>query len=338
MPLSVHGLANKAQGLAMLQHVSATGEPVPFPNHADTMFLDGLRPKDVPVGKVLVPKEDSSSLRTWDIDKAAPAYQLQTLFLEGAREKEPIPGAQAKTSYPPLRRPISLSLTTADIEGAQSSARGFRTNRSLDPLTPRYVLPSFKEKPVTPPGVWMHEGQPWETSSLALKDEPLRRFLERDYARHPLEVRDIEGALPNSSGRLSSFTPRDMRSKIIESAGGRILHAKNSYTPRENNPMNPVYAVPVQTTHPLRAGEGASRLAPREVGHIHGATPRVLHKDNGEPQLSLIRADIPGALPQRYKGAMPFSIYDPPHVTPHTRFDGLDCSDIEGAQTGTRIR
>jgi len=71
---------------------------------------------------------------------------------------------------------------------------------------------------------------------------------------------------------------------------------------------------------------------------VEGASPQVLHRSNGEPQASLIRSDIPGAMPQKYKGGIPYNIYDPPEVTPHSRHLGLDCSDIEGAQPGTRRR
>mmetsp|Transcript_92582 Transcript_92582/g.224716 ORF Transcript_92582/g.224716 Transcript_92582/m.224716 type:complete len:81 (-) Transcript_92582:74-316(-) len=75
---------------------------------------------------------------------------------------------------------------------------------------------------------------------------------------------------------------------------------------------------------------------PREAGAVEGSAPRVLHRGNGEPQTSLIRSDIPGAMPQQYKGGIPFGIYDPPEVTPYARHLGLDCSDIAGAQPGTR--
>jgi len=82
--------------------------------------------------------------------------------------------------------------------------------------------------------------------------------------------------------------------------------------------------------------EGETAANPRLHGRIPGCTPRQLHKDNGEPQASLIRGDIGGAVSQRYKGCMPFSIYDPPEITPYSGHMQLDCSDIDGTQTGTR--
>eukprot|EP00439_Symbiodinium_sp_Y106_P073003 s1605_g13.t1 len=94
--------------------------------------------------------------------------------------------------------------------------------------------------------------------------------------------------------------------------------------------------VHTRTTHPFYRETEGNPLAPSQVGPVSGSTPRVLHRDNGEPQASLIRADIPGAVPQRYKGHVPINIYDTHTVTPFSRFTGLSCSDIEGAQTGTR--
>merc|ERR1712232_598115 len=136
------------------------------------------------------------------------------------------------------------------------------------------------------------------------------------------------------------FTPRDTMRMNIEQAGPRTLSKMNAAlatTPRGTNPLEPVYKLCTKTTHPLRQGEdGGSALNPRHVGRVDGSTPRVLHRDNGEPQASLIRRDIGGAVPQRYKGVMPFSIYDPPEVTPIAKHLGLDCSDIEAAQPGSR--
>merc|ERR1719324_1331479 len=69
------------------------------------------------------------------------------------------------------------------------------------------------------------------------------------------------------------------------------------------------------------------------VGPVAGSKPRKLQWDNGEPQFSLLREDIAGAAPQRWVGAVPFNIYDPPEVKPAISFH--DPHDIPGAQVGT---
>jgi len=69
------------------------------------------------------------------------------------------------------------------------------------------------------------------------------------------------------------------------------------------------------------------------IGPVAGSKPRKLQWDNGEPQFSLLREDIAGAAPQRWVGAVPFNIYDPPQVKPAISFH--DPHDIPGAQVGT---
>jgi len=61
--------------------------------------------------------------------------------------------------------------------------------------------------------------------------------------------------------------------------------------------------------------------------------PRQLHRDNGEPQLSLVKDDIVGCLPQRWVGSVPRSIYDSEDIRPPISFH--DPGDIKGAQVGT---
>ncbi|CAE7035917.1 KIF6 [Symbiodinium sp. CCMP2456] len=112
-----------------------------------------------------------------------------------------------------------------------------------------------------------------------------------------------------------------------------------SSAPRTEEELAALYravGVHTRTTHPFYRETEGNPLAPSQVGLVSGSTPRVLHRDNGEPQASLIRADIPGAVPQRYKGHVPINIYDTHTVTPFSPYTGLVCSDIEGAQTGTR--
>jgi len=327
--LIAHGMANPETS-NLLHH----NEEPPFPMRGDSMSLDSVRPKDVPRGPVRYPKEDSQALRTHDIERAQPTYAYKSLYTTGPPQKDPVPGAAARTHYPELKgRPLDLSLTTSDIPGAQPNVNRFRTNRVVDPLTPRYPLPSHRELPPEVPGVRMHEGRMRNT--LDFKGEWKSRKPERNYSRDPNEHRDIEYSQPSARCRSQRPSTRD-HDKTVERAGERILSSKHVATPRTTCPLDPVYDVHARSTHPYLQSESPSRLMPSQAGPVEGAASRVLHRDNGEPQTSLIRADIPGALPQKYKGGIPFSIYDPPEVTPYSGHLGLDCSDIAGAQTGTR--
>jgi len=335
MSLLSLGKANPEQGLTMLWHPADDGKPIPDPRHRDSMHLDNVRPKDVPRGTIRCQKDESQALRSADIEGATPAFKTRTLHLTGRVEQDPVPGSVAKTYYPEVTKNQDMSLFREDIDGAVPQATGFRTNRSLNPLNPRYNLPSYNPHPQTPPSQRMHEGLPRET--MQFKGERTPRILERNYARNPADSRDIEGTQSGTQSlKLKIQTPRDPF-KTIEQSGRRILSTK-CVTPRsERHPSEPAYNMHLQTTHPFLASENDPYYAPRNTGSILGSTPAVRHRDNGEPQASLIRSDIAGAVPQRYKGAMPFNLYDSHEVTPSIgRHLGLDCKDIEGAQTGTR--
>jgi hypothetical protein len=297
------------------------------------MYLNVLRPKDVPLGPVRFVKDEMQSLRTHDITGAKPTYKAASLFPDGKPEKEEPAGSRPKFHFPELRRVVDMPLTTSDIEKAQPCSAQFKTGRVCNPLTPRYDLPSYKEKPATPPSQRFHDGEARDT--LKFKGEWKSRVPERDYARNPNESRDVEFSQPNVRKRMQGLTPRESL-RTVEQAGQRIISSKYCNTPRDTNPIDPAYTVDTRTTHPFRQSEGETLSAPREHGRVPGCTSRQLHRDNGEPQASLIRGDIAGAVSQRYKGGMPFNIYDPPEVTPYSAYGQLDCSDIEGTQTGSR--
>jgi len=328
------GGTGEGQDLTMLHDASGlAGEA--FPERKDTMYLNVMRPKDVPVGSVRFLKDDLQSLRTHDIKGAQVTNKLSHLYVDGKPEKVDPPGSRPRRLFPEMRRIVDMPLTTCDIEGAQPNKTQFKSSRHCNPLAPSYDLPSFRERPVTPPKASVHEGTPRDT--LTFKGEWKSRVPERDYARNPNESRDVEYSQPNVRSRMRGLTPRESL-RTVERAGERIISTKYCSTPRDTNPIDPVYTVDTRTTHPFRRSEAESLHAPREHGRIPGCTSRQLHRDNGEPQASLIRSDIAGAVSQRYKGGMPFSIYDPPEVTPYAAHSQLDCSDIEGTQTGTRKR
>lgn len=304
------------------------------PDRGETMYLNVMRPKDVPMGPVRYLRDDSLSLRTHDIKGAQVTSKTRSLFLSGKPEKEEPVGSKPKQHFSARGRGLAdNSLRTWDIEKAQPNAAEFKTSRQCCPLEPVYDLPSFRERPITPPKPRIHEGEARDT--MRFKGEWKPRIPDRDYSRNPNETRDIEFSQPNVRMRMKGLTPRETM-RTVEKAGERIISSKYCSTPRDTNPIDPVYTVDTRTTHPFRQSEGATLHAPREHGRIPGCTSRQLHRDNGEPQASLIRSDIAGAVSQRYKGCMPYSIYDPPEITPFSGHMQLDCSDIEGTQTGTR--
>jgi len=112
--------------------------------------------------------------------------------------------------------------------------------------------------------------------------------------------------------------------------------------PRCTNPLDPVYKVSTTLTTSLHtkwteeAGNSGIQLHAADDGihgQVLGSKPRKLQWDNGEPQLSLVREDIAGTVPQRWVGGVPCNIYDPPDVKEVISFH--DPHDIPGAQVGS---
>jgi len=319
-------------------------ETRPFAQRHQGMSLDVVQPGDVPQGKVQYPKDESLSLKTQDIYKAQPHYEhtkyLNKPELSVGNTNPTHPGGRARTYYAPMdRRPRDLSLTTADIEYAQCKPSSHKGNRHTDPVCPQYELPSYVAREPTPP---RFNGR--HTNDIADIEHSNPRVLhpDRNYVRDPNEARDIEYASANYRERNPRHPPRpraDRSLDVQDISGTKRMPA------RDTNPLEPVYKVPthrVTTSLHTRFSEEQHHgveLPPREaleVGEVQGSKPRKLQWDNGEPQLSLQRQDLPGAVPQRYVGHVKHNIYDPPEVRPMVSFH--DPHDIPGAQVGSLKR
>lgn len=311
----------------------------PFAQRHDTMSMDIVRPHDIPRGKVSYPKNEDLSLKTSDIHTAQPTYRhLQYLekpdFSVGCTDPDHV-GSRARTYYPMMdRRPRDLSLTTADIELAQARAARKRSNRHTDPVAPNYQMPSCDIREATPP---RFNGRHTNDISDIEMSCPKRVIPDRNYQRNPNDASDIEYASANYKETMARQTRRERgqdRSLNVKD----IMDEKRAPL-RNTNPLDPEYQVPTRRTTSLHATFNEERGIPNpdreqeHVGPVHGSKPRKLHWDNGEPQFSLLREDIAGTVPQRWVGAVPANIYDPPEVRPMVSFH--DPHDIPGAQVGS---
>lgn len=315
----------------------------PFAQRHDGMSLDIIHPKDIPRGKVPFVKDEDRCLKTQDIDRAGPHYpHLNYLqkpdYSVGCTDPDHH-GGRARTYYAPMdRRPRDLSLTTADIEYAQSKASKFRGNRHTDPICPNYELPSTHMRPITPPR-W--NGRHTHDVSDIEKCHPKVRIPTRNYVRDPNDASDIEYASANYQERVHRRTrggKPDITMNVKDINQTKKLH----YAPRQTCPLDPQYKVSTTATTSLHTkyneelGRSDVNLHSKEGeihGHVHGSKPRKLQWDNGEPQFSLMREDIAGTVPQRWIGSVPINIYDPPEVKPVISHH--DPHDIPGAQVGT---
>lgn len=321
-----------SQGASFLYHpMNQSGDIPSFAKREDTMFLDAVQPKDVLRGRIKNYKDDAQALRTTDISGTGPTYKHKRFHVDGPAYKDHIPGTASKTHYPEVRRPIDMSLTTVDIDKSWPDVVKFKTPRVVDPLAPNYPLPSASHRPNTPLRQRVHDGEVRDTLAHVGKSTP--RIPLRSHYRDPNEARDIEYAQSNFR---RTMRPLGEVRDIMKTAdiNGEVNLTMKKKTPRCTNPLDPEYEVDARTTHPLLSSEAHGPYAPKTQGFVHGAAPKPLTWDNGEPQTSLIKEDIAGTAPQRYKGCVPFNIYDPPEVTPYSKFYG--CEDIEGARAGTR--
>jgi len=316
-------------------------EARPFAQRSDVMSLDIVRPKDIPKGKTLYVKVEDNSLKTEDVYKARPYYQhldhLNKPDLSVGNTDPGHPGGKASTYYPTMdRRPRDLSLTTADIEYAQPKAVKRRGNRHTDPVCPDYELPTSYQRPHTPPRFLGRH-----TNDVTDIEHSCPKVLhpERSYTRNPNDANDIEFASANYRERLNRTTARPRQDRQLDV---KDVTEHKCIRPRNTNPLDPVYRVPsnmttsLHTSYAEEQGMEAPYALPDDIGPVHQSKPRKLQWDNGEPQLSLVREDIAGAVPQRFVGSIPANIYDPPDVRPMLSFH--DPHDIHGAQVGSLPR
>lgn len=82
-----------------------------FPRREDTMYLDTVQPRDVPLGKTRFLKEEDNSLKTADIFRATPHYYWNAL----TRMEKPPPG-RICILVPPLVVPRFVMSTRKMVE------------------------------------------------------------------------------------------------------------------------------------------------------------------------------------------------------------------------------
>lgn len=309
----------------------------PFPQRSDTMSLDIIHAQDVPRGPVKYIKECSNSLKTDDIGRCQPFYPWKSYLNKPHFQlRSDVPGCTSAPLHPNVTRVKDLSLTTADIEWAQPKITRFNTNRCIDPLQPQYQLPSCPARPPTPP---RGNGQDSLDISDIEQSRPKRVVPDRNYVRDPNDASDIEYTVPNYRRRIVRPIQQDAYSTSLEVADINAFPGRTS-RPRGTNPLDPTYHVSqvAATSLPIKWSEEEGRVWQADptvevIGEVPQSKPRKLQWDNGEPFFNLLTEDIAGSRPQRWVGAVPFNIYDPPEKKPIISFH--EPQDVPGTQVGS---
>lgn len=257
-PLPLHarleGPANYAQGLQLAWDVN-----MPFPTREATMYLSSLGGEQAATRPFV-----RDVLQVDDIEGARPhakGYDFSdkpedTKFLDHTRQ---LHGRW-------MRNKPFHCLSNHDIPGTQPRKRGDNitdSKRRVDPLCPKYVLPTAVESPATPPR--------FVRDSMAFFDQDprMKRHVVSEHmtTKPSSTMHNVEGGYPVASQcGASEATMRQMR----QTAKPRSLSVADIGFPRatgahvqvplgggsqprrqhERNPLEPVYAWGTNTTAP----------------------------------------------------------------------------------------
>mmetsp|Transcript_18597 Transcript_18597/g.43316 ORF Transcript_18597/g.43316 Transcript_18597/m.43316 type:complete len:469 (-) Transcript_18597:199-1605(-) len=172
--------------------------------------------------------------RTDDIDGAQPTYKSQE-FMNKRQFYDPsdIKGARSNT----LHRQTNVrdnTMRVDDIDGAVPTPYTFVTKREVDPLVPKYKLPSYQPAPDAPPKFVRDS---YNVSDIAgTKPKPLFRFQQRNST-----VNDIEGAQPGWKPRHQRV--RHESNPITHQFNVRDITDTGFKSTRVTDPLRPQYTV-----------------------------------------------------------------------------------------------
>ena len=273
----------------------------PMPNRKDSMSHRGLDETDFPKRKFkqLSTKRDFSlNNYSLDIEGAAPrSNSIFTNKIDYSLKNEDIEKSSPKPIIPETTNKPNFNLSNKDIEGTQPIGHHcFPTNRHINPLNPKYPLPSCPEK--FPPEV--------------------PKFL-----RNTLDVRDIPGAttkknLVNVSETEHNYmdvyrSNRDdhillshkklykgNKNKFYNSLDFRDVYTNAPYSKRNTNPLEPRYKYDYQMTEVANNKNKSKNCFNQSLfyGEIEGNRPVVFSKYNNERYGKGMKTeDIPGAQP-----------------------------------------
>eukprot|EP00761_Pharyngomonas_kirbyi_P007084 gb/GECH01007093.1/.p1 GENE.gb/GECH01007093.1/~~gb/GECH01007093.1/.p1 ORF type:complete len:430 (+),score=113.73 gb/GECH01007093.1/:1-1290(+) len=175
-------------------------------NPLDTSDIPGAQP--------------NTTRRSWLTTLAqVPDHRYDTRELEGGYPKTLIPQD--------VKKPNNRIVRNDDIELSYPKNKGFKTNRVVDPLTPDYPLPSYKEEYVPPP--------PFKRDPLRIDDiegtRPAKGIYSKPFRRDTLDCSDININTPSKRKTISDPLKTDDITK------GKFK------TRRVTDPMNPSYKI-----------------------------------------------------------------------------------------------
>ena len=274
----------------------------------DTMYLSTLNNNDIqikPFKKLNTKRDWSANLYNLDIESSMPRkFGIYTNKTDYINKLDDIERTNPKILHYPLDKP-NYNLSNSDIEKSSPKLNQLKTNRCLNPLEPKYILPKVEDYPPE----------------------------EKKFIRNTLDIKDIWGTHPQKFIKwktretfpLDNFGISGSKTKkpyIRKNIGNNIKYHYIDYsdltvdifkTKRNTNPLDPIYYV--------------NKNAKNEIlyGPIEKSKPQTMYKFMYKPVFNLKLDDIEGT-----------NIGSKNKIN---KFNGknfeFNVSDIEGCKTGS---
>ena len=270
----------------------------PMPNRKDSMSNRCLDETDFPKRKFkqLSTKRDFSlNNYSLDIEGASPrSNSIFTNKIDYSLKKEDIEKTSPKQIIPDKINKPNFNLSNKDIEGTEPRGHHcFSTNRHVDPLNPKYPLPSCPDKYPLPIPVFLR-------NTLDISDIPgatVKKNLvitETEHNYMDVYRRNRDDHILLSHKKLY----KGNKNKIYNPLDFRDVYTNSRYSKRHTNPLEPKYKYDYQMTEINNNKYNKKDIQPLFYGEIEGNRPNVFSKYNNERYGKGMKTeDIPGAQP-----------------------------------------
>ena len=272
----------------------------PMPNRKDSMSNRCLDETDFPKRKFkqLCTKRDFSlNNYSLDIEGASPrSNSIFTNKVDYTLKKEDIEKTSPNQIIPEKTNRPNFNLSNKDIEGTEPRGHHcFTTSRHVDPLNPRYPLPSCPDKyPLLVPKFLRNTLDVRDIPGATVKKN-LVNINETDHNYMDVYRRNRDDHILLSHKKLY----KGNKNKIYNPLDFRDVYSNSPYSKRHTNPLEPKYKYDYQMTEVNKnLAQNVGKNPSVFYGEIEGNRPVVFSKYNNERYGKGMKTeDIPGAQP-----------------------------------------
>ena len=270
----------------------------PMPNRKDSMSHRCLDETDFPKRKFkqLSTKRDFSlNNYSLDIEGASPrSNSIFTNKIDYSLKNEDIEKTSPKRIIPEKTNKPNFNLSNKDIEGTEPRGHHcFNTSRHVDPLNPKYPLPSCPNKFPPPVPMFLRD-------TLNVRDIPgatVKKNLVYNESDH--NYMDVYRSNRDDHILLShKKLYKGNKYKFYNSLDFRDVYTNKPYSKRHTNPLEPKYKYDYHMTEVNKNVYNKTSGESLVYGEIEGNRPVVFSKYNNERFGKGMKTDdIPGAQP-----------------------------------------